>query len=516
MRPAGFPPPLAINQTVGNYRVVELLGIGGMGAVYLAVHPGIGRKVAVKVLHPALNENEREVSRFINEARAANAIKHPGIVQIFDFGALPSGATYIIMEFLEGESLGARIKRLRQLSLVESVDLAARTAEILGAAHAAGIVHRDLKPDNLFLVPDGRGGGREIVKVLDFGIAKLTQSLAVQSEGAISLRTRSGFVIGTPRYMSPEQCRGTRDVDQRTDVYALGVILFELVCGRRPFVSDGHGELIHMHTSTPPPRPRKLNPGIPAALEGVILNALEKDPRLRIPTMEAFRQALRAVPREMLTAADLASPLRAPSGASPLATTEEGRARSTVRRRSPWVAPLVALTVAAAVFVVGLSRRHPPSVAPASSETARLPAPVAPAPATFVGAAAPAAAAAQAPSPTPSPSPSAALRMIAVGISSEPPGARIVREGDGADVGVTPLRASWPAGDGVERLGVELPGYRRAPLVVPRDRDVSLQLHLEKVTAGAPVAPPPAAPVHRVRRASAVSREEARLAPAPL
>jgi eukaryotic-like serine/threonine-protein kinase len=507
MRSAGFPPPLAINQTVGNYRVVELLGIGGMGAVYLAVHPGIGRKVAVKVLHPALNENEREVSRFINEARAANAIKHPGIVQIFDFGALPSGATYIIMEFLEGESLGVRIKRLRQLSLVESVDLAARTAEILGAAHAAGIVHRDLKPDNLFLVPDGRGGGREIVKVLDFGIAKLTQSLAVQGEGGISLRTRSGFVIGTPRYMSPEQCRGTRDVDQRTDVYALGVILFELVCGRRPFVSDGHGELIHMHTSTPPPRPRKFNPGIPPALEGVILNALEKDPRLRIPTMEAFRQALRAVPREMLTAADLASPVRAPSGESPLATTEEGRARSTVRRRSPWVAPLVALTVAAAVFVVGLSRRQPPPAAPPSSEAARIPAHFVPAPATFpaVGAAAPAAAAA-----------ASAPRMIAIGISSEPPGARIVREGDGADVGITPMRASWPAGDGVEKLGVELPGYRRAPLVLPRDRDVSLQLHLEKVTAAAPVAPPPAAPARRMRRASAASREEARLAPAPL
>ncbi len=506
MRPADFPPPLAINQTVGNYRVVELLGIGGMGAVYLAVHPGIGRKVAVKVLHPALNENEREVNRFINEARAANAIKHPGIVQIFDFGALPSGATYIIMEFLEGESLGTRIKRLRKLSLCEAVDLAARTAEILGAAHAAGIVHRDLKPDNLFLVPDGRGGGREIVKVLDFGIAKLTQSLAVQGEGGISLRTRSGFVIGTPRYMSPEQCRGTREVDQRTDVYALGVILFELVCGRRPFVSDGHGELIHMHTTTPPPRPRKINPSIPAALEGVILNALEKDPRLRIPTMEAFRQAMRAVPREILTAAELGGPVNAPSGDSPLATTEEGRARSTVRRRSPWIAPLVALTVAAAVFVVGLSRLPSSPRAPATSEASRIApgvpvSPVPAAPATF-----PAGPAVAAAAPAP--------RMIAVGISSDPPGARIVREGDGADVGITPLRASWPAADGVERLGVELPGYRRAPVVVPRDRDVSLQLHLEKLTAAMPA---PGAPVHRARHAAPRQQhEEERLAPAPL
>jgi serine/threonine protein kinase len=495
MRHAGFPPPLAINQTVGNYRVVELLGIGGMGAVYLAVHPGIGRKVAIKVLHPALADNEREVGRFINEARAANAIKHPGIVQIFDFDALPSGATYIIMEFLEGESLGARLKRQRRLRLVEAVDLVARTAEILGAAHAAGIIHRDLKPDNLFLVPDGRGGGREVVKVLDFGIAKLTERHQAV-EGAVSVKTRTGFVVGTPRYMSPEQCRGARDIDQRADVYSLGVILFELVCGRRPFLSDGHGELIHMHTSTPPPRPRKHNGAIPAALEGVILNALEKDPRLRIPSMEALRQALRAVPREMLEAADAAAFDLSPSNSSgdpPISTTDEGRARATVRRRSPWVAPLVGLAVAAAVFVVGLSRRQPhPPVAPASSEassSSSASAPAAPAPV------------AAAPAPP-------ALRMIAVGIVSDPPGARVVREGDGADVGVTPLRASWPAGEGVERLAVELPGYRRAPLVVPRDRDVSLRLELEKV------APTPAPPVQRARHIRA--RDDARFAPAPL
>ncbi|HVZ70878.1 MAG TPA: protein kinase [Polyangia bacterium] len=472
MRP--FPPPLAINQTVGNYRIAELLGRGGMGAVYMAEHPGIGRKVAVKVLHPALADNEREVARFVNEARAANAIRHPGIVQIFDFGTLPTGATYIIMELLEGESLGARLKRLRKLPLVDAVDLVARTAEILGAAHAAGIVHRDLKPDNLFLVPDPREGTREGIKVLDFGIAKLTHV----DPGGMSLKTRSGFVVGTPRYMAPEQCRGARDIDQRADVYALGVILFELVCGRRPFVSDGHGELIHMHVSTPPPRPRKVNAAIPAPLEGVILNALEKDPRMRVPTMDALREALRAIPVEVLAAAD-AMPASAlapandtgPSGAAtPYVSTDEGRALSTVRRRSPWVAPIVGLTVAAAVFVVGLSRRYaPPSGTPALAETAAVVSP----PTVVTPAVA-------APAP----------RMIAIGIASDPPGARIVREGDGADVGVTPMRASWPAGEGVERLGLELPGFRREPLVIPRDRDVSLSLHLSPVAPPAPARKP--------------------------
>jgi serine/threonine protein kinase len=484
--------PLAVDQIVGNYRIQKLLGRGGMGAVYLAEHPKIGRKVAVKVLHPALAGSERELGRFINEARAANAIRHPGIVQIFDFGTLPTGATYIIMEFLEGESLAARVARLGRLRLTEAVGIVAQTAEILGAAHAAGIVHRDLKPDNLFLVPDGRVPGRERVKVLDFGIAKLTQA-----EGASSLRTRTGHVVGTPRYMSPEQCRGTRAVDARADIYALGVILYELCCGRRPFLSEGHGELISMHLSTPPPRPRKHNPAIPPTLEGVILNALEKDARLRIPTMEALRQALRAVPAEVLAAADVDVPRGAavPLSATPASTTDASRAPPTIRRRSPWVAPIVAMTVAVSVFIVGLSRRPSrPRLAPTSSE-ASIPA-------------APAQPAGRVPEPPPGPvARPPAPRMIAVGITSEPSGARVVRQSDGADVGVTPVRASWPAAEGVERLDLELPGYRKEPLAVPRDRDVNLLLRLQRL------APPP--PEHKPRRANADAPER-RLTPAAL
>src|SRR5258707_936469 len=154
-----------IDETVGNYRILKLLGEGGMGVVYLAEHPGIGRKAAVKVLHPAFAQNPEIMNRFFNEARAANAIHHPGIVEVFDFGTFASGATYIIMEFLAGESLSSRLKRVGRFAAATAVEIAYQTADVLGAAHAQGIVHRDLKPDNMFLVPNPQKPGDEMVKV---------------------------------------------------------------------------------------------------------------------------------------------------------------------------------------------------------------------------------------------------------------------------------------------------------------------------------------------------------------
>src|SRR6187551_1621003 len=242
-----------IGETFGNYRATQLIGEGGMGVVYLAEHPGIGRRAAVKVLRPGLTENPEIAKRFFNEARAANAIRHPGIVEVFDSGTLPTGVSYLVMELLEGESLAARLRRGR-LSIGATRNIAAQVASGLAAAHAAGIVHRDLKPDNLFLVPDYRDASIETVKILDFGIAKLGQDASRTS----SVRTRTGSVMGTPAYMSPEQCRGTKEVDARTDIYALGVILFEMVCGRTPFVSEGFGEMVHLHISAAPPAPRSI------------------------------------------------------------------------------------------------------------------------------------------------------------------------------------------------------------------------------------------------------------------
>ena len=193
-----------IGHWFGNYRALSVLGEGGMGAVYLAEHPGIGRRVAIKVLHKKLIHDSQHVRRFVNEARAANAIRHPNIVEILDSGTTEAGIPYLVMELLEGESLCDRLSR-KPLELGQALEIARQTASALHAAHGQGIVHRDLKPANLFLVPDSRVEGRERVKVLDFGIAKLQTG-----RPADQVKTQTGMMLGTPAYMSPEQCLGTR------------------------------------------------------------------------------------------------------------------------------------------------------------------------------------------------------------------------------------------------------------------------------------------------------------------
>lgn len=261
-----------------------------MGTVYLALHPIMGRKAAVKVLKPELARDESLVTRFFNEARAANAIRHPNIIDIIDVGMLPEeNVPYMLMEFLEGESLATRLERTRQLSVETAVEVALQTASALAAAHSKGIVHRDLKPDNLFLVPDEMIASGERVKVLDFGIAKLRDDMR-----GSSMKTRTGAIMGTASYMSPEQCQGLIErIDHRTDIYALGVILYEMLCGTPPFVSEGFGDIIIMHVMRPPEHPQSKNPSIPDAVASAMLCALAKSPADRFQTMSEFQAALR-------------------------------------------------------------------------------------------------------------------------------------------------------------------------------------------------------------------------------
>jgi serine/threonine protein kinase len=282
-------PDLLIGQTIGNYLVTQKLGEGGMGAVYLAEHPSIGKKVALKVLHSEFSTNQEVAARFFHEAKAVNDIGHPNIVDIVDFGIIQAGIgreqlVYFIMEYLAGATLSHLIRTEAPLPPERALMIALQVADALSASHKCGIVHRDLKPDNIILIQRGRE--RDFVKLLDFGIAKLTGGSAMGSH-----RTRTGIVMGTPAYMSPEQCEGRDTVDLRTDVYALGIVLYEMLTGRVPFIGEGYGEILVQHLTQrprPPSQFRMLQPHV----EAVVLKALEKRAELRYPTMEELMRAM--------------------------------------------------------------------------------------------------------------------------------------------------------------------------------------------------------------------------------
>jgi tRNA A-37 threonylcarbamoyl transferase component Bud32 len=276
-----------IGQSFGSYRAVREVGRGGMGVVYAAEHPLLGSQAVVKQLRPELSAQHDVIERFFNEARAASRIVHPGIVRIFDFGYSEDGTAYFVMEFLDGESVGARLAGRGPMPEAHAVRLARQIASALAAAHEAGIIHRDLKPDNVFLVKDEAVAGGERAKILDFGIAKLGGDVG---EGVAV--TRTGALLGSPLYMSPEQCRGTGEVDARADIYALGCLLFAMVTGRPPFLGQGVGEIIGKHIYEQPPRPRELSPGLSAGLDAVIMRALEKDPARRHASMRELSSVL--------------------------------------------------------------------------------------------------------------------------------------------------------------------------------------------------------------------------------
>ncbi len=277
---------IGIGASVGNYQVLQKIGSGAMGNVFLAHHPVIGKRVALKVIHPELASNEEMIARFFNEARAVTQIGHENIVDVQDFGQTPDGDSFIVMELLEGVSLGDKLKHEGALSIPRATHIALQLADGLSAAHARGIIHRDLKPDNIFLIP--RGGDPDFVKILDFGLAKLSGPSQVMSH-----QTKTGSLLGTPHYMAPEQAENVKKVDHRADVYSLGCILFQMLTGRVPFPGEGFGEVLVRHVREPPPLPSRLNPSVPPALEKIVLHALAKKPEFRFASMDEFRAALR-------------------------------------------------------------------------------------------------------------------------------------------------------------------------------------------------------------------------------
>jgi len=280
---------LAAGQMVGEYRIEAKIGEGGFGSVYRAVHPVIGKAAAIKVLNRQYSANPQMVARFVAEARAVNQIRNRNIIDIFSFGGLEDGRNYYVMELLEGMPLDRALKQKGRLAPEEAIPILRGVARALDAAHAAGIAHRDLKPENVFLVMED--DSPIFPKLLDFGIAKLL------GDSEVSVKTRTGQPIGTPYYMSPEQCRG-KHVDHRTDIYSFGILVHEVLSGRVPFTGDGVMDVLLKQTTADPPALSSVCPDLAPQLDGPVLDMLRKDPDLRPASVGAALEALARAAQE--------------------------------------------------------------------------------------------------------------------------------------------------------------------------------------------------------------------------
>jgi len=270
----------------GKYRVEGVVGSGGMGVVYEGRHKLIDRRVAIKFLAPETCGSSEVRQRFINEARIAAALGHKNIVAVLDMGETSEDVPYIVMEHLEGDSLGELLEREERLSVDRAVDITMQVLDGLHAVHSEGIIHRDLKPENIFLAL--QSGGEEIVKLLDFGISRLSTAQMDQT----SRLTEAGKVYGTPYYVSPEQAEGRLDVDHRADLYSVGIILYEMTTGRLPFRSTSYATLMVDIITKPPPDPRDHLPELPVDLVAVINQALSKSPSMRFESAQHMSRVL--------------------------------------------------------------------------------------------------------------------------------------------------------------------------------------------------------------------------------
>ena len=394
-----------VGQTVGNYQVTAELGEGGMGKVFLAEHPVIGRKAALKVIHPQFARNTEVVARFVNEARAVTQIGHAHIVEVTDFGHTDAGDFYFIMEYLDGDKLSDQVGR--RFSPARAISIAVQIADALEASHQQGVIHRDLKPDNILLV--AREDTPDFVKVFDFGLAKLTH----KSPGVPAVDTEIGIVMGTPYYMSPEQCDARLELDHRADIYALGVILFQMLTGRLPFSGEGYGEVMAQHLTSPAPAVRSLAPEVPPALDAIVGRAMAKDREERFQTMAELREALLAAAHGETASA----PPPAAAGDTP--TPAPLDLRPTRDRR---LSLLLGVATFTCVAVANLGLRHRAATPVMAASTPGRPA------------------------------------TVLVNFSSDPDGATVSRR-DGSVLGVTPFATQIPYREQPVEYVVHKPGY---------------------------------------------------------
>ena len=272
----------------GKYQLVRMIGRGGMGSVWEARHVSLGTPSAIKFIEAEYADSQEARSRFDKEAKAAATIQSKHAIQIFDHGVTHDGKPYIVMELLQGEPLDKRIERLNRMTLQDTARILQQVCRGLVRAHERGIIHRDLKPENIFIV-QGPDDDEEIAKVLDFGIAKMSNGTG---NAGVTSSTKTGAVLGTPFYMSPEQARGLRNVDHRTDVWSLGVIAFKCITGRLPFDGESVGDLLVKICTAPVPVPSQVLPGIPPNFDAWFMRALEREPERRFANVSELSDAL--------------------------------------------------------------------------------------------------------------------------------------------------------------------------------------------------------------------------------
>ena len=469
-----------IGRRVGSYVVEQKLGEGGMGAVYRAVQPEIGKRVAVKFLAPALSSDPALVARFFAEARAVNLIQHENIVDIFDFQE-HGGTSYFVMELLTGHSLAEVLGALGRLPIERALAVAVQVAAAIAAAHAHTIVHRDLKPDNIFLTT--KAGYADFVKVLDFGIAKLQRD----GEGGAA-HTLRGMVMGTPGFMSPEQGTGG-NVDGRTDIYALGVMLYRMIAGKLPFLGDSFDEILQKQLSARLQPLSSERPETPPAVDALVKEMLARDPGRRPQTMREVQERLVA----LLASAQPGSGPHPISGgwrSVPPTRLPSGSRRKTASRSSWRGAALGGALALVGVAALGVSYlRRQAEIAPNAIVSSHLPAiQLAP----QVAPAVTSAPASTAVSPPP------ASGDFSVFLETRPAGAEI-RSGARL-LGITPARVTL---SNDERLRLHTAGYRDEELpvtrgtehvIVPLERAASVaRPSRPTVKPAIPAPPPPAA-----------------------
>lgn len=341
----------------GEYRIVERIGSGGMGSVYKASQPSMNRMVAIKVLHQKFSDRHDLVARFRREARAMSQLSHPNTARVYKFGELPDGSSYFVMDYMEGRNLATAVREQGPMSLERAINVMIQVCGALDEAHRAGIVHRDLKPENVFLT--NQGGSPDFPKVLDFGLAKVSERQ--MGRGSMML-TQQGMVFGTPEFMSPEQTQG-ETLDRRSDIYALGLILYELLTGKLPFDATKPVDVMKAHVKDPPIPLSKRVPGkeFSPQLDAVIDKALAKRRENRYATAVEFAEALRACLTEdvVSTGALRALPSAKPPGvrvrsASPAAAPAEPLEESLPAPPPARRGPLVAAGIVAAVLLLVL------------------------------------------------------------------------------------------------------------------------------------------------------------------